>query len=287
MSTRGCHTSATWGPPQVPRRLPAPARWLHLMRVLGLAGLAGAPLAGSGAAPAQPAAPAALTVAGPAGSSAEALHLALDRCSGPAPDACLEALERTALAQAAGAVQREGHVLVLATQAGPVRFDDHRPATGQAPGYAATERHRYLGRLNEVDAHWVLALPPGAPLEAARYWLVSDAGPPVLALEELPWPSPGGRLLVFARAVAGPRPSVLGLYMKAGTRWSLVYRYEAPAGLNYQFRSWRNDGAAVRLEWERTGAARACATQAGSGSIQLRDGPYGWDLVAPVPASCP
>lgn len=223
----------------------------------------------------------------PAAGSAEALHLAVDRCAGPTPDDCLAALERTALAQSAGQVRRDGAVLVVNTQAGPVNFDDARPATGQAPGYAPTERHRYLGRMNEVDAHWVLALPPGAPLEAARVWLVADAGPPVLALEDLPWPSPGGRLLVLTRAVAGPRPSVLALYMKAGTRWSLAYRYEAPAGLNYQFRSWRNDGAAVRLEWERTGAARDCATLAGSGSIQLRDGPYGWDLVAPVPASCP
>lgn len=237
--------------------------------------------------PASPAASAPPPAALPAGTTAEALHRALDRCAGPTPDECLASLERTALAAAAGRVRRDGALLDLDTQAGPVRFDDQRPATGHAPGYAATERHRYLGRLNEVDAHWVLALPPGAPLEAARVWLVGDAGPPVLALEEMPWPSPDGRLLVLARPVAGPRPSVVALYMKAGSRWSLIYRYEAPAGLNYQFRSWRSDGAAVRLEWQRTGSARGCAAAVGSGSIQLRDGPYGWDLVAPVPGSCP
>jgi hypothetical protein len=274
MSTQGRPPSATSMPAQAPRRLWAPACQAFAV----LAWVAATPAFAAPAPPA-PAAP-------PAG-SAEALHRELDRCAVPNPDECLADLEHTALQQATAEVRREGSTLVVSTQAGPVRFDDTRPATGQAPGYAATERHRYLGRMNEVDAHWVLALPPGAPLEAARYWLVSDAGTPVLALEDLPWPSPGGRLLALARAVAGPRPSVVALYVKAGVRWSLAYRYEAPPGLNYQFRSWRNDAAAVRLEWERTGSARACAMLPGSGSIQLRDGPYGWDLVAPVPASCP
>ncbi|HSI57730.1 MAG TPA: hypothetical protein VLA16_09245 [Ideonella sp.] len=222
--------------------------------------------------------------------TAEALHHALAQCAAPPAEGCLAALEARALKEAAGQAERAGPWLSLQTTGGPVRFDDRRAvvatnATTPAAG-GAGPRNYYLGAVEGSDARLVLALAPGAPLSAARYWLVGAAGPPVLGLDALPWPAPAGRLLVAAKPASQAGVSTLALYLRVGARWTQQYRYEAPVGVSYSFRSWRADGAAVRLEWAISGPTKACADSGEHGSIQLRDGPYGWDLVPPLPPTC-
>lgn len=217
---------------------------------------------------------------------AEALHRAVAACDAPPTESCLAAIEAVALKDAAGRVERNGPWLNLQTGSGPVRFDDRRSVVVSTTPVGATARNYYLGTVEGSDAQLVMSLPPGAPLAAARYWLVGAAGPPVLGLDDLPWPAPGGRLLMVARPAGAGRTSTLALYLRVGTRWTQPYRFEAPNGLSYSFKGWRADGAAVRLEWAITGPTKACADSGEHGSIQLRDGPYGWDLVPPLPPTC-
>jgi hypothetical protein len=186
---------------------------------------------------------------------AELIQQNLQRCANDA--ACLAAAEVLALRDAAGMVRRDGAVLTLhfGLQA-PARFDD-QPGLG----------HTYLGRLDGVLLHVVRA---GA---SHALWLVGESGQPPLKVAAVPVPAPGGRHFVVVAA------NTLALYQRSGPRWSLQFRYDAPAGLAWQLKSWRPDAAAVRLDWH-------CAGQATGGSLQLRDGPYGWDLVPEPPARC-
>jgi hypothetical protein len=190
---------------------------------------------------------------------------AVARCG--ADNACLTRLEAAALRDSSGAVQREGPALTLQFGLQPAaRFADQGPLT-----------HRYLGRLDGVQLHLVRAW---APNQLPYYWLVSEGGQAPLKVDALPTPGPGGRHFVVANGAG------LALYQRSGARWSLQYRFDAPPGLSWAVRGWRADAAAVRLDWIWPEAPSACHGQAAQGSLQLRDGPYGWDLLPPAPTRC-
>lgn len=181
--------------------------------------------------------------------------------------ACLARLEVAALRDSAAAVRRDGPQLTL--QFGlqpPVRFVDQAPLG-----------HQYLGRLDGVLLHVVRAAQAGRP---SSYWLVGESGQAPLQVDALPSPAPGGRHFVVASG------NTLALYQRSGPRWSLQFRYEAAPGLSWAVKGWRADAAAVRLEWLWPEARNACAGQATQGALQLRDGPYGWDLVPEPPHAC-
>lgn len=190
---------------------------------------------------------------------------AVQRCGAEA--ACLAQLEAMALRGGAGTARRDGAQLVL-------QFGLHPPATfvDQPP-----VTHLYLGRLDGVLLHVVRAAQPGRP---SRWWLVGENGQAPLMVDALPVAAPGGRHFVVAQG------NSLALYQRSGPRWSLQYRLEAAPGLSWAVKGWRADAAAVRLEWLWPEAPAACAGQAAQGQLQLRDGPYGWDLVPEAPRRC-
>lgn len=181
--------------------------------------------------------------------------------------ACLGRLETAALRESSGAAKREGAQLTLQFGLHPAsRFVDQPPQT-----------HVYLGRLDGVLLHIVRVAAPSHP---PAYWLVGESGQPPLRVDALPSGGPGGRHFVVASG------HVLALYQRSGPRWSLQYRFEAAPGLSWAVKSWREDGAAVRLEWIWPEASAACPGQPSQGSLQLRDGPYGWDFVPQPPRRC-
>ncbi|HJV70670.1 hypothetical protein [Ideonella sp.] len=190
---------------------------------------------------------------------------AVQRCG--AEPACLARLEATALRDSAGTARRDGRQLVL--QFGlhpPSSFVDQPPVT-----------HLYLGRLDGVLLHVVRAAQTGQP---SRWWLVGESGQAPLVVDALPVAAPGGRQFVVTSG------NSLSLYQRSGPRWSLQYRFDAAPGLVWGVKGWRADAAAVRLEWLWPEAPAACAGQAAQGQLQLRDGPYGWDLVPEAPRRC-
>jgi hypothetical protein len=187
------------------------------------------------------------------------------RCGSDA--ACLSRLEAAALRDSGGKVRREGAELIV--QAGlqaPARFIDQPPVI-----------HQYLGRLDGLQLHAVRVASPG---QRAAWWLVGDAGQPLLKIDALPVAGPGGRHFVVANG------NGLSLYQRSGARWSLQFRFDAAPGLSWSVKGWRADEAAVRLEWIWPDAPEACAGQGTQGQLQLRDGPYGWDLVPEAPHRC-
>lgn len=190
---------------------------------------------------------------------------AIQHCGAEA--ACLGQLETNALRDGSGAAKREGPQLTLQFGLHPAaRFVDQPPLV-----------HTYLGRLDGILLHVVRA---ASPTQLPAYWLVGESGQPPLRVEALPSPAPGGRHFVVASG------NTLALYQRSGPRWSLQYRFEAPPGLSWAVKSWRDDAAAVRLEWLWPEAPSACAGQPAQGGLQLRDGPFGWDLVPPAPRRC-
>lgn len=190
---------------------------------------------------------------------------AITKCGGDA--ACLSRLESLALREGGGAVRREGAELIVPSGSqAPVRFVDQPPVV-----------HQYLGRLEGLQLHAVRVASPG---QRSAWWLVGDAGQPPLKVDALPSAGPGGRHFVV---VSG---NALSLYQRSGPRWSLVFRFDASSGLSWAVKGWRADEAAVRLEWIWPEAPSACAGQAAQGQLQLRDGPYGWDLVPEAPHRC-
>ena len=190
---------------------------------------------------------------------------AIAQCGAEA--ACLDQLEAAALRDSAGAAHREGPQLTLQFGLQPAaRFADQGPLA-----------HRYLGRLDGVLLHLVRA---SSPNQLPAYWLVGESGQAPLKIDALPAPAPGGRHFVVASGGA------LALYQRSGPRWSLQYRFDAPTGLSWAVKGWRADAAAVRLEWIWPEAPTACRGQVAQGTLQLRDGPYGWDLVPEAPRRC-
>lgn len=199
----------------------------------------------------------------PAASAATLEHL--QQCG--ADTACLAQLEEAAVRDSAGAARREGATLTLRFGLHPeVRFVDQLPLT-----------HRYLGRLDGVLLHVVRAAQPN---QLPAWWLVGETAQAPLKVAALPVAAPGGRHFVV---VSG---NDVALYQRSGPRWSLQYRFDAPPGLSWAVKGWRSDAAAVRLEWVWPEAPDACAGQAAQGTLQLRDGPFGWDLVPQPPRRC-
>lgn len=189
----------------------------------------------------------------------------LQQCGADA--ACLAQLESAALRESAGTARREGALLVLRFGLHPeARFVDQPPLA-----------HRYLGRLDGVLLHVVRA---SQPQQLPSYWLVGESAQPPLKVDALPVAGPGGRHFVV---VSG---NEVALYQRSGARWSLQYRFDAPQGLSWAVKGWRSDAAAVRLEWLWPDGPAACAGQAAQGQLQLRDGPYGWDMVPLPPRRC-
>jgi len=187
------------------------------------------------------------------------------RCGADA--ACLAQLETVALQSSAGAARRDGAQLTLQFGLHPVaRFADQQPVA-----------HLYLGRLDGLLLHLVRAAQSGRP---SRWWLVGENGQAPLMVDALPVAAPGGRHFVVANG------NSLALYQRSGPRWSLQYRLDAAPGLSWGVKGWRADAAAVKLEWIWPDAPAACAGQAPQGLLQLRDGPYGWDLVPEAPRRC-
>ncbi|OYT89559.1 MAG: hypothetical protein CFE46_03900 [Burkholderiales bacterium PBB6] len=192
----------------------------------------------------------------------------------PVPLECLQIRETRALTEASGSVSRNAaRLTVQRPDAPPVAFTDD-----------STSRHHFLGAVDELQASLVLQQGPEQP---ARVWLVPAQGQP-LKLDNLPVPAPGGRLLAVVgtgEVVVGDAPgsatSRISLWQRAGARWSRQFSFSAPEGVQFQWRSWRADAAAARLDWQRQGH---CGPS--QGSVQLRDGPYGWELYPEPPAAC-
>lgn len=181
---------------------------------------------------------------------------------------CAEATEREALRDPRWSGERTGLQLVLGPAPAPHRFEDRDGL-----------RHRLLGELGQTGLALVVAQ-EGA---VHRFWLVDLASPRAWSLPSLPWPSPDGRLLALPSGPDASEASEGGvsLWLRVGTRWTRPFVFEAP-GLQLEGRGWRADGAAFRLQWSRAGTPKRC-----TGALQLRDGPYGWELVPPPPAHCP
>jgi hypothetical protein len=214
----------------------------------------------------------------PAAEPPPAAHPLLKFCETEPTPACGAALEARALREHPEAARRDGAVLLVNTPSGePLRLED-RPDT--VPEGAL--QHFYLGPLAGTESLLVQLWSPGQP---ARYLLLSG-GMTALALEAPPWPAPSGRLLVtVAPATAGETGGV-SLFNLAGNQWRRLYRFEPAAGLGFTFHGWRADSAALRLDW--AWRAGLCGEHAAaSGSTQLRDGPYGWDLFPALPTRCP
>lgn len=193
-------------------------------------------------------------------------HPLLKGCAHQAP-ACLEVLEARALRAQASVARRSGAQLTVVPGSGlaPLNFQDQ---AGDALVY------RYLGPLPGTDLHLVAQLAQGG---AVRFQPVGPGMGAGVRLNAPPWPSPDGRLLGVAVAATAGQVGQLALWGRVGPQWRMQYSFDPDPGMGFEFKGWRADGAALRLAWH-------CPRQAGA--TQLRDGPYGWDLVPPPPAHC-
>ena len=206
-----------------------------------------------------------LAAASPAAAETPVGHPLLRDCG--ANGMCTSAQEARALADPQAAARRERGVLrVGRDEARLQHFDDTEAG-----------RFLYLGPLGETGLHLVQWLQAGQP---ARYRLAGPGSPPDLVLDAAPWPSADGRLIAVAVPAGNGAAGSLTVLQRVGVAWRLLYRYEPAPGLGFAFRGWRADGAAMRLDW-------ACAAHSGVTPVQLRDGPFGWDLVPPTPPACP
>jgi hypothetical protein len=193
-------------------------------------------------------------------------HPLLKGCASAAP-ACAEVLEAHALKAHASVARRSGHQLWVTVIPGlaPLPLSD-------LPADALV--YRYLGPLPGTDLHLVVQIPQhGAP----RYVPLGPGMAGTVRFNAPPWPSPDGRWLAVAVAASGGQVGQLALWGRVGPQWRMQYSFDPDPGMGFEFRGWRADGAAMRLAWQ-------CPKQ--SGATQLRDGPYGWDLVPPPPAHC-
>lgn len=183
--------------------------------------------------------------------------------------ACAAALEPSVLAEHPAEARREGDTLVLQRgDAGPLRLTDGEPA-----GHV----YRYLGPLMGTDLQLLLQRVEG---QAPRYRLVGPGPVEPPLLDAPPWPSPGGRMLAVATLARGGQSGSVTLLHRVGARWQQLFRFESGSGMGFVVRSWRTDAASLRLDWH-------CGNASAGGSVQLRDGPYGWDWLSPPPARCP
>jgi len=194
-------------------------------------------------------------------------HPLLKGCLAQAWAQCTANQEARALKAHAARARRDGAVLWLTLGPGhmPMRWDDD--ATGAMA-------YRYLGPLAGTELHLVAQLGQGG---TARFQPVGPGMAATVKLNAAPWPSPDGRLLAVAVAATTGQVGQLALWGRVGPQWRMLYSFDPDPGMGFEFKSWRTDGAALRLAWH-------CPQQ--SGATQLRDGPYGWDLTPPPPAHC-
>lgn len=190
-------------------------------------------------------------------------------CPHPDTSACVAARETQALAEHTLTARRVGAQLQLRLGYTPGRWTT----------LANDGQTRYLGELDDSGLHVLLVQTPG---QASQFKLVSRLGSLPLTLDAPPALSPDGLRLVVVAQPASDRPGSITLWQRVGARWAQKLRLEPGSDLGYQFDGWRQDGAAVRLRWQRMAAN--CAPQ--SGRSQLRDGPFGWDLYPEAPAPC-
>lgn len=194
------------------------------------------------------------------------------------PLPCLAARE-VAVLSASARGQREGALLRLQAP--------ERPSVDFLDGPEG--QYRAVGPLDRHGTDWLIAqwplLPPGVALQAAdvHFTLAALASGQRLALDAPPWPAPDGHLMITVDQRAATEGSRIALLQRSGTRWSQVFRYDAPTGLQLSFRRWRTDSAALHLHWRRSARPDCPAAE---GPIQLRDGPFGWDFVPPLPPPC-
>lgn len=209
------------------------------------------------------------------GISADNLAQVLAQCPATADHACHTEVERQVFVRTpSGQASRQGPVLRLRQPHGKtvVLTDDLAD-----PAHAL--RHVYLGALGLTDLQLVRLVGPAAP---QALLMVAESGQPPLAAEDVPWPAPGARLVV----VVAPRS--LTLWLRTALRWTQAYRYEPPPGIRLSFKGWRGDGGAVRVNWQwQRGGSSCTPTGAHQGQVQLRDGPYGWEITPGLPIRCP
>jgi hypothetical protein len=183
---------------------------------------------------------------------------------------CVATRESQVLAEQADTVRRVDGQLLMQQDTTPRRW-------AQVASDAST---RYLGELDNSPFSLLLVQAAG---QAPQFKLVSRQGALPIALDAPPVLSPDGlRMVVVASPQAG-RTGSLTLWQRLGTHSAQKFRLETDTALGYSFEGWRQDGAAVRLRWQRLGAS--CAPE--TGRSQLRDGPFGWDVYPPAPTPCP
>jgi hypothetical protein len=186
-------------------------------------------------------------------------HPLLDPCPEPLTPECAGRLEDRAMQVHADLARRES---------GTLRLSPPLDASAPAPGT------RWLGPLGDSGLQLLAEFAPGQP----AIYRLAGAGAPPLALPGPAWPAPGGRLLI-SMGTPGTGPAAVVLLGRVDTRWRVMMRQETTPGVQLSFVGWRSDAAAARLQW----TCRGKATRV----IQLRDGPYGWDWVPPLPSDCP
>lgn len=189
-----------------------------------------------------------------------ATHPLLEGCPEPLRPDCAERLESRALQAHADLARRESGQLSLSPPPG---------ASAPRPPPNA----RWLGPLADSGLQLLVEWGP----DQTALWRLAGDGAPPLPLPGPPWPAPGGRLLISVGMLAEDVPVVV-LLGRVESRWRVLLRQEAPPGGRLELVNWRADAAAARLLWFCRGAPAL--------AIQLRDGPYGWDWVPPLPSRC-
>lgn len=208
--------------------------------------------------------------AGPAADPPAPTHPLLKPCETPSMPHCAAELETQALRSHPTLAQRDGATLALTpAQVEPQTFVN---------GADGSPSYHYLGPLAGTDLQLLLMQASG---QSPRFLAVDPAAGARLMLDAPPWPAPGGRLMVVTAAAHGGQAGSVALFHRVNAQWRLLFRFEPMVGMGFQFRSWRQDAASLRLDWVCEGSP------ARTGALQLRDGPYGWDLVPAAPASCP
>jgi hypothetical protein len=208
---------------------------------------------------------ASLVCLGARAAGASPTHPLLQGCGNAPTPACVDRLEARALK--APLARREAGVLRLSLGQGEPQL--------LADAANGSLRYRYLGPLAGTDLQLVATV---TPMARAGFVLVGTGVSGALRLPAAPWPSPGGLLFAVAASAQGDEPGGLQLWHRVGSQWRLLMRFDPPPGMGFEVQGWRADGAALHLGWECPGHR---------GTTQLRDGPFGWDLVPQPPPACP
>lgn len=206
--------------------------------------------------------------------SPEALVDFLLKCPAQVELGCHGQAEQRLIAQQPpGRVTREAGRLGIRRQKGQVLFLEDR-----LDAAASAVRYVYLGELGLTDVHVVRTLGAGS---AHPLLLVPESAQAPLTADAVPWPAPGGRLMV----VVSDHEVVV--WQRTALRWTLAFRFEPPPGVSMAYKGWRGDAGAVNLDWRfKPELAHVACSGPAQGQAQLRDGPYGWEWVPALPIRC-